>query len=70
MELAFIAVVIVCPGFNGQCLPYELEESRTSSHAECVEIIPEIRKKIEYRIAEGVLPHDAFIHANVCEERR
>jgi hypothetical protein len=69
MELVFVAMVIVCPSFNAQCIPFEIEISKTRSHAECVERIPEVRKEVEYRIATGTMPHDAFIHANVCERR-
>ena len=67
--MVFVAVVTVCPAFNGQCLPFELDEYRTATHAECVEVMPKLRSEVAYRIRTGALPHDAFMSSNSCERR-
>lgn len=65
----YVAIVVVCPSLNGQCIPVESENSYVSSHQECVDLMPRIRSEVEYKITHGFLPSDGFIHANVCERR-
>jgi hypothetical protein len=67
--MVFVAVVTVCPSFNGQCIPFELDKYRAKSHAECVEMMPELRSEVAYRIRTGALPYDAFMSSNACERR-
>ena len=68
--MVFVAVVTVCPAFNGQCLPFDLgEQYQAATYNECVEIMPQLRSEIEYRIKTGALPYDAFMSSNDCERR-